>query len=78
MSLLKKTQRKFSNLNSKEYEKTASFFLFTTCKAIEYDMWKLFSQSDLEVKVSKTFLFHTENTKAILLKTLLQRIFRKY
>lgn len=42
------------------------FFLLTTYKAVERDMWELFSKTDVECKVSKTFPSHTANLEAVL------------
>lgn len=54
------------------------FFLLTTYKAIiEYDMWTLFSKTDLEGKASKIFPSHTANTKAILLKYIVIEVLEK-
>lgn len=53
------------------------FFLLTTYKAVEHDMWELFSKTDLECKVSKIFPSHTANTKAVLFKNIITKVLQK-
>lgn len=39
--------------------------------------WKLFSQTDLVVKISKIFPFHTANTETILFENIITKVLQK-
>lgn len=77
ISLLKKTQSNFSNLKLKGVWKDGLRSFFSLHTKQQNMTWKLFSQTDLVVKISKIFPFHTANTETILFENIITKVLQK-